>query len=127
MPPIQVVFYVEDDGTVPMRVWLDHLWSQPKHRAKCIRWLTLLRDRGHDLRRPKADYLREGIHELRVQFGFENYRMLYFFHGRDQAVVTHGISKHTNEVPPEEIDKALTCKKKYESNSESHAFDWEGD
>jgi hypothetical protein len=57
VPLVRVLFYMEDDGTVPMTRWLEDLRSQPKHRAKCIKWLTLLRDFGHDLRRPKADFL----------------------------------------------------------------------
>jgi len=126
MPEVQVVFYMEDEGTVPMTAWLEELRAQGKHRAKCIKWLTLLRNMGRDLRRPKADFLRDGIHELRVQLGFENYRMPYFFYGRHRVVVTHGISKHTDEVPPEEIDKAVKRKDKYESNPELHTFYWEG-
>lgn len=126
MPRIRVIFYKEDDGTVPLADWLEDLRSQPKHRAKCINWLTLLRDQGRNLRRPKADFLRDGIHELRVKFGFGNYRMLYFFHGRELAIVTHGIVKRTAEAPPQEIDKALKLKTKYESDPESHTFYWEG-
>jgi phage-related protein len=108
-----------------MMAWLKNLRTQPKHRAKCIKWLTLLRDHGYDLKRPKADFLRNGIHELRVKFGFENYRMLYFFYGRDHAIVTHGITKHTEEVPPEEINKAVKLKQKYESDPEIHTHYWE--
>ena len=43
-----------------------------------IRWLALF---GHELRRPKADFLRDGIYELRAREGRANYRVLYFFHG----------------------------------------------
>jgi len=116
---------MEDDGTVPVREWLEGLRRQPKHRAKCIKWLTLLRDQGYDLRRPKADVLREGIHELRVRFSFENYRLLYFFFGRNTIVVTHGVTKHSDETPPEEIDRALGSKRKYENDPDSHRYDWE--
>lgn len=125
MPPVQVVFYVDDDGTVPITEWLEGLWQQPKHRAKCIKWLTSLRDLGQDPRRPKADFLRDGIYELRVNFSFENYRMLYFFYGRRTAVVTHGITKHADEIPAQEIDKALNWKRKYEKDPASHTHDWE--
>jgi hypothetical protein len=40
-----------------------------------------LRDLGHELRRPEADYLRDGIYELRVGLGSVNHRMLYSFTG----------------------------------------------
>lgn len=126
MAPVRVVFYKEIDGTVPMLEWLEDLRTQPKHRAKVIKWLTFLREHGHDLRRPKADFLREGIYELRVRFGFGNYRMLYFFDGRSLAIVTHGLTKHSDKVPTEEIDNALAMKTAYEGDPGAHSFRWEG-
>ncbi len=108
-----------------MAQWLESLRTQPKHRTKCIKYLALLRDRGYDLRRPHADLLRDGIRELRVQFSFENYRMLYFFYGRDLAVLTHGITKHQDETPPGEIDKAVRLSIEYGRDPESHTFYWE--
>jgi len=125
LPPVRVIFCREDDETVPMNEWLEDLRSQPKHRTKCIKWLTLPRDHGHDLRRPIAALLRDGIYELRVSFSFETYRMLYFFHERERAVVTRGITKHEDEVPPREIDKALRLSTKFERDPESHTYYWE--
>lgn len=124
MPEVRVIFYKEkDDETAPLKKWLDELAG--KRQIKCIRWLTLLRDQGHDLRRPKADYLRDGIYELRVKFSFENYRILYFFDGRDRVVVTHGITKHSDKTPPQEIRKALRLKGRYQEDPESHTYYWE--
>lgn len=62
-----------------------------------------LQNLGHELRRPEADYLRDGIYELRVGLRGMNYRMLYFFHGRTAAVLGHGLVKE-REVPPREIE-----------------------
>lgn len=125
MPPVRVVFYREEDGTVPMVEWLESLQSQPRHRTKCIKWLILLSDHGHDLRRPIAAPLRDGIYELRVPFSFENYRMLYFFYGRERVVVTHAITKHGDKVPPREIEKAVRISTEYEKDPESQTFYWE--
>lgn len=36
---------------------------------------------GYELRRPKADYLRDDVYELQVRFRHLNYRVLYFFYG----------------------------------------------
>src|SRR5947209_15872090 len=87
----KVVFFREDDGAVPVLEWLDGLpeAAQDKCRIK----LERLRELGHELRRPEADYLRDGIYELRVRLSRINYRLLYFFHGRTAAVVSHGIVK----------------------------------
>jgi hypothetical protein len=67
--------------------------------------LERLREMGHELRRPEADFLRDGIYELRVSLGGVHHRILYFFHGAIAAVVSHGLVKE-RVVPPKEIDHA---------------------
>ena len=89
MPKTEVVFYKEDDGSVPIFEWLDSL--QPKTLDKCTVRIERLKEMGHELRLPEADTLRDGIYELRVGLQHVNYRMLYFFHGRTAAVVSHGL------------------------------------
>ena len=76
---------------------------------------------GHELRRPEADYLRDGIYELRVGLQGVNYRMLYFFHARVAAVLTHGLVKE-RAVPPREIEEAIRRKRKFESDPERHTY-----
>jgi hypothetical protein len=61
---------------------------------------------GHELRRPEADFLRDGIYELRVSLGGVHHRILYFFHGATAAVVSHGLVKE-RVVPSKEIDHAV--------------------
>ena len=68
MPATRVVFYQESDGTVPVRDWLDSL--QRGNRAafeKCGARIQRLWRFGHELRRPVADYLRDGVWELRTK------------------------------------------------------------
>ncbi|MBI4582365.1 MAG: type II toxin-antitoxin system RelE/ParE family toxin, partial [Planctomycetes bacterium] len=79
MPRTRVVFYREDDGSVPLLDWMDSI--AVKAVAKCRVRIERLRELGHELRRPEADYLRDDIYELRVALQGRNYRMLYFFHG----------------------------------------------
>jgi phage-related protein len=122
-PLIEVVYYQDDDGTVPMKEWLKALRSQPRHRAKIIEWIGLLQDDGHDLRRPTADYLRDDIYELRVKIQRIRYRVLYFFYGGNRAVITHGIVKQTDRVPSKEIDRAVAMKTKYEKDWRSHSHE----
>lgn len=122
MPQVQVVFCKEDDGSIPMADWLDEL--QPKHRAKCLKWIGLLRSFGHSFRRPEADYLRDGIDELRVRFQSINYRMLYFFHGNQVVVLSHGLKKE-KEVSPQEIVRAVERKRSFEDDPKTHTFQWE--
>ena len=118
MPETRVVFYREDDGSVPTLEWLNRL--DERARAKCRRLIEHLQERGYDLRRPQADYLRDDIYELRTRQGNVRYRMLYFFHGNVAAVISHGITKKTAAVPPGEIKKAIERKKKFEQNPQRH-------
>lgn len=100
MPRSRVVFFRDADGSVPYKTWLDtHVTRRDRRAAiKCTIRLELLRDKGSELRRPYADYLRDGIYELRLEFGGVNYRILYFFYGADIVVVTHGVTKEA-KVP----------------------------
>ena len=119
MPKIAVVFYQEDAETLPVLDWLDRLSA--KAQDKCRVGIERLRDLGHELRRPEADYLRDGIYELRVALRGVNYRMLYFFHGRVAAVLTQGLVKE-REVPPREIEEAIQRKRKFELDPERHTY-----
>lgn len=119
MPKISVVFYQEDDGSVPVLDWLDT--APPKALDKCRIKIERLRDLGHELRRPEADFLRDGIYELRIGFQGRHYRVLYFFHGRTAAVLAHGLIKE-RAVPPNEINQAVTRKQKFEQHPDRHTY-----
>jgi phage-related protein len=119
MPKTTVVFYREDPSTVPVLDWLDSL--PKKALDKCLVRIERLRDLGHELRRPEADLLRDGIYELRVRLGTVNYRMLYFFHGRIAAVLAHGLNKEI-DVPERDIEIAIRRKRNFESDPERHTY-----
>lgn len=121
MPETEVVLFAEEDGSCPLLEWLDRL--PPKVQDKLIVRIGLLREKGHELRRPLADTLRDGIHELRAEFQHVNYRLLYFFHGRT-AVVSHGITKE-GAVPPGEIELAKRRKWQFASDPRKHTFQGE--
>lgn len=97
--------------------WFDQL--SEKVQDKCRVRIERLEELGYELRRPEADYLRDGIYELRVRLRSVNYRMLYFFHGREVVVLSHGIVKE-RAVPPDEIELALKRKRRFESEPERH-------
>lgn len=90
-----------------------------RKRAKCIVRLERLAALGHEIRRPEADFLRDGIYELRVGLEGVNYRMLYFFQGRQTVVVSHGLTKKA-EIPAREIDRAIRNKQRFERARDRH-------
>lgn len=120
MPKTKIVFYKEDDVSVPALDWLAKL--PPKALDKCRTKIERLAEMGHELRRPEADFLRDKIYELRVGLRGINYRMLYFFHGNTAAVLAHGIVKES-AVPPKEIDLAIKRKEKFESNPNKYTYE----
>ena len=120
MPQTDVFFYRDEDGTVPVFAWLEELAAKNRRAAAaCIAKLRLLAALGHELRRPNTDYLRDGIYELRARRGKVNYRILYFYHGQNVAVLAHCLTK-TQRVPPVDIDRALDRKQRYEQDPETH-------
>jgi len=120
LPATTIVFFQERPDQAPLLVeWLDSL--PEKAQQKCLARLKRLEDLGHQLRRPEADYLRDGIYELRASYQGFHYRMLYFFHGRAAIVISHGITKE-REVPAIEIDRAIRAKESFEANPARHTF-----
>lgn len=123
MPRAKVHFYLSDDGTVPVLDWLKELRQQDRRGyAKCVVRIQRLAEEGHALRRPEADYLRDGIYELRARQGHVNYRILYFFHGQNVVILAHGMTKES-EVPEAEIERALRRKAAFEKSPKLHIYE----
>ncbi|MGD0670193.1 MAG: type II toxin-antitoxin system RelE/ParE family toxin [Bryobacteraceae bacterium] len=120
MPRTRVVLYGENDGSCPFLDWFSELPA--KAQDKCYLRLERLRELGHELRRPEADFLRDGIYELRVSLQGVHYRILYFFHGTVAAVVSHGLVKQ-RVVPPKEIEGAIARKKQFDANPQRHTHE----
>lgn len=101
-----VYYFVDKDGTKPVKEFMDSLTE--KEQAKVYAYITELKKQGNNLRRPMADYLEDGIYELRPK----DNRIFYFFYLRERAVLVHAIKKHVKKVP--ESDLRLCIKRKAE-------------
>ena len=119
MPETTVVFYAEDDGSAPLLIWLDR--QQSKVQDKCLVKIERLAELGYELRRPEADFLRDGVYELRVRYGRVNYRILYFFHEK-MAVISHGLTKE-NVVPDADVDLTITRKGRFAQDPQRHTYE----
>jgi hypothetical protein len=120
VPVTEVCFFQDGAGRSPVLEWLQVLRSEDHTAyAKCVARTRRLAALGHELRRPEADYRRDRIHELRARSGRVNYRILYFFHGRNVAVLAHAIVKEA-EVPAVEIARAIERKRLFEGNPDRH-------
>lgn len=122
MPQVSVVFYQDDDGSVPALDWLRDIKQRDRRiTAKFHERILELKETGWDLTRPSADILRDGVYELRVRFGSVNYRLLYGFHGQAAAVLAHGLVKDA-QVPSAEIDIAIARMRKFAADPEAHTY-----
>jgi phage-related protein len=108
MPATEVLFYQEEDGTIPVLDWLKGLQRTNRNAFdKCLFLLNLLEEFGHELRRPRADLLRDGVYELRTEVRNVQYRLLYGFVGKNVSVVAHALTKRA-KVPDRDIDLAAS-------------------
>jgi phage-related protein len=116
----EVLYFQDPDGYSPVLEWLRDLQARDRRGfTKCTAAIQMLTQFGHELRRPFAAFLRDGIYELRARSGNVNYRLLYFFHGRGTAVIVHALTK---EAVVEEIDiqRALRRRQAFEASPERH-------
>jgi phage-related protein len=128
MPKTRVLFYQDDRGRAPVVEWLRHLRrSDVDAYDKCAAKIARLQEEGSDLRRPEADYLDDGIYELRAQRQRNQYRILYFFHGQDVAVLHHALARKTNAVPPQELRRAKERRHAFKKNPDKHTYGEEED
>jgi phage-related protein len=125
MPKTKVLFFKDSDGSAPVLEWLATLRiTNKKAFAKCVVRIERLEEVGHELRRPEADILRDGIYELRAKQGQVQYRILYFFSGQGIAMLAHALTKE-DKVPDVDIDRALKRKRLFERNPTEHTYEEE--
>jgi phage-related protein len=99
-----LVLFTTERGDSPIDDYLDDL--DKKSRVKVAAYLTLLEEKGPNLKRPYADVVRGKIRELRIHYSSNQYRILYFFHVRDQIVLAHAITKKTQQLKENDIELA---------------------
>jgi phage-related protein len=115
----EVYLYRNEEGEIPLVRWLDALPA--KVRIKCTERISRLAELGNELRRPEADFLREGVYELRASYQGVHYRILYFFSGKAVVVLSHGLTKE-REIPKQEIQRAIERKRQVKENFNRYAF-----
>lgn len=122
MPETNLLLFKDADGSLPLVDWLRGLHDS-RVRAKCIVAIERLELLGHELRRPEADLLRDGVYELRVRWGSVNYRILYCWIGSGVALLSHGITKE-RRVPPREIELAVQRRALVIADQEKYSEEW---
>ena len=102
--PFSIYYFVDERGQKPVEYCISAL--PLKERVKIFAYLEELKRQGHNLRRPMADYIGNGIYELRPKHD----RIFYFFFLKDRVVLLHAIRKKSDKIP--EFDLSLCLKRK---------------
>lgn len=114
---VSVYYYQEADGACPVREFLQVQPARVRIQAEAR--VRLLAERGHQLRRPYADYLGNGLYELRWHTGRVQYRILYCFHGRGTAVLLHALTKE-GTIPAVFLARTQRRKELFTQNPRLH-------
>lgn len=117
--PETAVRIFRDGDEAPLLSWLDAMPTKVQDKAM-VR-VERLRELGHELRRPEAAPLRDGVYELRLRFQKVNYRILYGF-VKETAVLTHGLTKEST-VPDREITIAVERLRLYSADPAAHTYE----
>jgi phage-related protein len=65
-------------------------------------------------------YLRDGLYELRMEYGGNIYRIFFIFDNDCIVVLFNGFQKKTQKTPEKEIKKAIKIKEAYYADKQSH-------
>lgn len=111
MSDFQVSFYALPNGDKPAKDFI--LGLDKKMRAKLLRTIETLEDKGNQLREPYSKHLNDGIFELRAKIGSDISRVMYFFVINHEIILTHGFIKKSQKTPKGEIERAQKYRKDY--------------
>ena len=64
---------------------------------------------------------------MRAKYIHVQYRILYFFHGQNIAILAHAITKELAVVPDIDIERAIKRKSLFEENPDIHTYEGENE
>jgi hypothetical protein len=126
MPFTEVYWFRDKHRDVPVITWLDSVAYDERAHAKVLALIRRFEQQGFEMQRPDSDALRDGIRELRTRFGHVNYRILYAFVGKNEAVLLHGCTKE-GDVQDRDIEIAKNSLALFNKNPEKYKYFEEDD
>ncbi len=102
-----IYYYKDIGGRDHIKNFIDSLDIHDQQKA--LAYIALLKEHGHNLRRPIADNIGNGLYELRPKGN----RVFYFFFLKDSAVLVHAIKKKTDEISKSDIQISLRRKNEF--------------
>ena len=117
----KAILYEKSNGECPVERFAEEL--DLKQKAKLYAVIRRIEEQGNHTRLPLTRYLEDGILEARVQVGNDYIRVLFFFYGKEQIILTNGFMKKTQRTPRKYIALAKSYQKDFvlrmENNDEN--------
>jgi len=110
--PWEIELYQTTSGNQPVAKFIAGL--KPGEQAKIARSFDLLEEYGPEIGMPYVKHLpgTSGLWELRVPFGGQSFRLLFFIDS-NLLVMAHAFFKKTPKIPLKEINTAIARLKDY--------------
>jgi len=93
----KAVYYEDLKGRKPVKEFIDSF--DLKMRGKVLARIEFLAEHWYEIRRPYVDKIDKDLYELRVEFAWNNVRIIYAYMFGDRIVLLHGFRKKTDRVP----------------------------
>lgn len=77
----KIIYYETEDNRSEIYDFIEK--QKENNQIKILNWLEKLEELGLNLPRPYADYLEDGIYELRIKLSGNRIRILYSFVSRN--------------------------------------------
>ena len=100
---LPAIFFCSINGREPVREWLKSL--DPADRKTIGEDIAYVQYKW-PLGKPRVDYLRESVWEVRSQIGNRIARVLFAV-SRSQMILLHGFVKKTQQTPHTELELAI--------------------
>lgn len=109
----KVKTYKTKTGKEPVKDFLRTLPS--KEKAKVYDIIDNLITQGIQLGFPKTSAIKgcKKLRELRIVFGSNQVRIIYFLHIENTFILLHGFKKKTNKIPRKEVEIAIRRMEEY--------------
>ena len=113
----EIIIYEKFDGKSPLADFIRSL--EPKMKARVLKEIELLSDKGIYLRETYSKVLKNGLFELRIKVGTDLSRIIYFFFKNNKIILTNGFIKKQQKTPKSEIELAIKYKSDWEERQKN--------
>lgn len=109
----KIEFYKTKSGKEPVKDFIRKL--SKKEKAKVVREIELLENKGIYLEFPKSSNIKgyKKLRELRIRFSNNQIRIIYFLFINNTFILLHGFRKKQGPIPKGELEIALRRMEEY--------------